>query len=175
MTVYRALVMFGVLPLFSKSQYGYTWRDALVITCVVTLDPAPRRPGSAPLLYPLNPHHRWGGLRGAVGLALAVAVARNDAIVDCNKVDAGSSGSSGSSSDGGAEPACSFAGSDDFRQIVLFHTCLTVALTLLVNAPTTGALLRAIGLTKLAPEKARRDHIQPRIERPTPKLCALCR
>ena len=55
MTLYRGLIMFGVIPLFSRSQYGYTWRDALVIT--------------------------WGGLRGAVGLALAVAVSQATTIL----------------------------------------------------------------------------------------------
>eukprot|EP00966_Prymnesium_polylepis_P230202 5326552-Prymnesium_polylepis.1 len=47
MSAYRALVMFGVIPLFRSSMYGYDWRDALVLS--------------------------WGGLRGAVGLGLAVA------------------------------------------------------------------------------------------------------
>ena len=127
MTAIRGMVMFGVIPMFRGSQYGYDWRDALVIT--------------------------WGGLRGAVGLALAVAVQHDAGIVDCN--DVGSAGSSGSSSGSrsSGDVSCSFAGAARFKQVVLFHVCLTVVMTLLVNAPTSGPILKKIGLTKMSDEK----------------------
>ena len=124
MTAIRGIVMFGVIPMFRVSQYGYDWRDALVIT--------------------------WGGLRGAVGLALAVAVYEDGGIVDCDDA-AGSSGSSSGSDD--ASSSCSFAGAARFKQVVLFHVCLTVVMTLLVNAPTSGPILKKIGLTKMSDEK----------------------
>ena len=38
-------------------------------------------------------------------------------------------------------------------QVTILHVCLTVALTLIVNASTSGAILKRIGLTKLSPEK----------------------
>ena len=115
--VYRGVVMFGVMPLFRKCHYGYDWRDALVIT--------------------------WGGLRGAVGLALALAVygdsripgARRSAAVDMFG--------------GRAAPL----GGIHFQQVVLIHVSCAVLLTLLINAPSSGRLLKAIGLTKLSDER----------------------
>ena len=59
LTLFRGAVMFGVIPIFRSGQYGYDWRDALVIT--------------------------WGGLRGAVGLALAAAVSSDAEILDCGE------------------------------------------------------------------------------------------
>ena len=118
MTVFRAMVMFGVLPLFGKSQYGYGWKEALVIS--------------------------WGGLRGAVGLALAVAVSGDSLIVDCDGLEgerrlADEGTSSSSSTDGFL---CSMPGGERFKQVVLFHCSMTVMLTLLINAPTTGPILK---------------------------------
>ena len=147
LTAYRGVIMFGVIPLFSRSQYGYTWRDALVIT--------------------------WGGLRGAVSLALAVAVASDASIVDCKSVgQAGasaavvdafnSSSASGSSSGGGGVGVVGagggrvycIEGGERIKDVIMFHVCLVVALTLVVNASTSGALLKRLGMTKLTPEKA---------------------
>jgi len=113
MTIYRGIVMFGVIPLFSKSQYGYTWKDALVIT--------------------------WGGLRGAVGLALAVAVYGDGQVTVA-------SGMFGDVEDG-CEPG------RRFQQVVLLHVSMTVVMTLVVNAPTSGPILRAIGMTRLSDER----------------------
>jgi len=114
MAVYRAVVMFGVIPLFRHQQYGYSWKDALVIS--------------------------WGGLRGAVGLALAVAVYGDDQVLNSSGMF------------GGSTSAECFQGKR-FQQVVLLHVSMTVALTLMVNAPTSGIILRAIGLTRLSDER----------------------
>ena len=103
MTIYRAIVMFGVIPIFRRGHYSYTWREALVIT--------------------------WGGLRGAVGLALAISVFLDDSLPDY---------------------AIGTGTAAHYRQIVLIHTSLTVTLTLLINAPSSAPILRVIGLTKLS-------------------------
>ena len=114
LTIFRGLIMFGVIPLFRRSQYGYTWRDALVIT--------------------------WGGLRGAVGLALAVAVSTDMLIVDCKDVE-------------GTPGAACIEGGRRIKDVCMLHTCLVVLLTLVINASTSGPLLRKLGLTALPPEK----------------------
>ena len=59
LTVCRAGLIFAFIPLFRRGLYGFDWRDALVLS--------------------------WGGLRGAVGLALALAVASDHLITDCNQ------------------------------------------------------------------------------------------
>ena len=104
MGIYRGIVMFGVMPIFRRGHYGYTWQDALVIS--------------------------WGGLRGAVGLALAISVFLDNSIVDGLVFQAGEA--------------------IHFRQVVLVHTSLIVMLTLLVNAPSSAPILKMIGLTKLS-------------------------
>ena len=106
MTIYRSIVMFGVIPLFRRGHYGYDWRDALTIS--------------------------WGGLRGAVGLALAVSVFGDTKLTD----ETGMFGDRSSAM--------------HFRQVVLVHCSLTVLLTLLINAPSSGPILKLIGLTKLS-------------------------
>ena len=108
MAAYRAIVMFGVMPVFKRGHYGYSWQDALVIT--------------------------WGGLRGAVGLALAISVFLDEGLQDGAVF--------GDSSVSGA--------ATHYRQVVLVHTSLIVMLTLLINAPTSGPILKLIGLTKLS-------------------------
>ena len=114
LTIFRGLIMFGVIPMFRRSQYGYTWRDALVIT--------------------------WGGLRGAVGLALAVAVSTDMLIVDCKDVE-------------GTPDAACIEGGRRIKDVCMLHTCLVVLLTLVINASTSGPMLRKLGLTALPPEK----------------------
>jgi len=114
MTVFRAIVMFGVIPIFKSGHYGYDWRDALVIT--------------------------WGGLRGAVGLALAVAVFGDTTLPELNA----------------SQNIALFgtrSNSVHFQQVVLLHVSMTVLLTLLVNAPTSAPILKAVGLTKLSNER----------------------
>lgn len=117
MTVYRAIMLFGAIPLFKHAHYGFDWRDALV--CI------------------------WGGLRGAVGLALALAITSDELIVDCDEVEAAVV------ADGG----CSFAGAARFKRVALLHMCITVGVTLLVNAPSSSLLVKAVGLTKLPGRK----------------------
>eukprot|EP00967_Tisochrysis_lutea_P145213 scaffold272417_cov36-Tisochrysis_lutea.AAC.2 len=106
-------MLFGAIPLFKHAHYGFDWRDALV--CI------------------------WGGLRGAVGLALALAITSDELIVDCDEVEAAVV------ADGG----CSFAGAARFKRVALLHMCITVGVTLLVNAPSSSLLVKAVGLTKL--------------------------
>ena len=111
LTVYRALLAFGVIPWFRKNEYGYTWKDALVLT--------------------------WGGLRGAVGLVLAISVF-NDSTVN-QVVGLFGPGDSGDACQPGIR----------FQQIVLLHVAMVVIITLLVNAPSSGWMLKIIGFTKL--------------------------
>ncbi|MFB6258811.1 MAG: cation:proton antiporter, partial [Flavobacteriales bacterium] len=66
----------------------------------------------------------WGGLRGAIGLALALMVAGESAI----------------------DPP--------IRNTFLFLTAGIVMLTLLVNATTVKPLVKSLGLTKIPPTKA---------------------
>ncbi len=66
----------------------------------------------------------WGALRGAVGLALALMVAAETRIPQ------------------------------EIRDTFLFHTAGIVMLTLLINATTIKYLVRALGLTRIAPAKA---------------------
>ena len=121
LALYRGIVMFGVIPLFRHSQYGYTWKDALVVT--------------------------WGGLRGAVGLALAVAVSTDATIVDCATVASMAHGS------GSQANAVCIPHGDRIKNVCILHTCLTVLLTLVVNASTSGYLLRRLGMTALSAQK----------------------
>lgn len=124
LTVYRSVVMFAVIPLFNFGHYDYTWREALVIS--------------------------WGGLRGAVGLALAVAVF-GDEIIPTTR---------GGIRMFGDNDGVPFGAFDDqsarmrYQQIVLLHVSMIVLLTLMVNAPTSGFILKKIGLTKLSNERA---------------------
>ena len=128
MTVLRFAVVFGCIPLFRRGLYGFDWRDALVVA--------------------------WGGLRGAVGLALALAVASDHLIKEC---DSGSSSGSGSGSSSGSGSGSGSSGGGDhcvknaeeIKNVIMVHTCLVVVLTLLVNAPTAKPILEAIGLTRL--------------------------
>jgi len=63
----------------------------------------------------------WGGLRGAVSLALALAVLENDAFPE------------------------------DVRNFIAALVCAFVLFTLFINATTVGVVMRAFGLDKLAP------------------------
>ncbi|KAJ8023281.1 Sodium/hydrogen exchanger 10 [Holothuria leucospilota] len=92
-------IRFFVIGLFSPILrhlgYGLTWRNAVVLT--------------------------WGGLRGAVGLAMALLV------VQTKELDFKTIGSK-----------------------VLFHTSGIVALTLLVNATTIKSLLSVLGMSDIS-------------------------
>lgn len=81
-------------PVLRKLGYGLSWRNAVVLT--------------------------WGGLRGAVGLAMALIV------VQTKEINFATIGSK-----------------------VLFHTSGIVVLTLLVNATTIKSLLSILGEKRL--------------------------
>ncbi|KAL5006670.1 hypothetical protein ScPMuIL_015476 [Solemya velum] len=96
--VIRGLVIGIFSPVLRHTGYGMTWRDGIVMT--------------------------WGGLRGAVGLALALKVAHHDEI-DQEKVG--------------------------LR--VLIHVSGIVFLTLLINASTILGLLKVLGMSDISPAK----------------------
>lgn len=75
-----------------------TWKDAVVAT--------------------------WGGLRGAVGLALALIVQ-----LDVHNMPPG------------------------FRTLTIFYFGVVAACTLIINGTTMPLLLKVLGITKTAPEK----------------------
>ena len=62
----------------------------------------------------------WGGLRGAVSLALALAVVENPAI------------------------------SQEVKNFIIALVCAFVLFTLFINATTVGAVMKAFGLDKLS-------------------------
>ena len=107
----RALIVGVLYPILRRCGYGLTPADAAV--CV------------------------WGGLRGAVGLALALVVSEGDSAYADQKVG----------------------------PMTLLCTSFVVVLTLAVNGTTTGTLLQMLGLTRpevsvqVAVRKARR-HIR---------------
>eukprot|EP00746_Dinoflagellata_sp_MGD_P084609 gnl/MRDRNA2_/MRDRNA2_33566_c0_seq1.p1 gnl/MRDRNA2_/MRDRNA2_33566_c0~~gnl/MRDRNA2_/MRDRNA2_33566_c0_seq1.p1 ORF type:complete len:632 (-),score=76.78 gnl/MRDRNA2_/MRDRNA2_33566_c0_seq1:723-2618(-) len=93
----RFVMMGCFFPVLSRLGYGLTWKNAAVAS--------------------------WGGLRGAVGMALAFVV-RHELGKD--------------SIDG---------------QRILFFACGMAALTLLINGMLTGLLLSKLGLTKTPEER----------------------
>lgn len=127
LAVYRGIVMYCVIPLFRNGHYGYDWKDALICT--------------------------WGGLRGDVSLALAVAVYSDNLIRDCGAVGIESASYSASDSGSAGGLLNCIPEGERVKQVCLLHVCLTVLLTLVFNASTCGALLRNIGMTQLPPEK----------------------
>mmetsp|Transcript_39434 Transcript_39434/g.64518 ORF Transcript_39434/g.64518 Transcript_39434/m.64518 type:complete len:960 (+) Transcript_39434:48-2927(+) len=90
--VTRALAIWQLYPLLKNTGYGCTYADAMVMV--------------------------YGGLRGAIGLALALILETETAF---EKVD---------------------------RDRVLFHVCGIVVLTLVVNAPTVKYVVQWLGLNK---------------------------
>lgn len=66
----------------------------------------------------------WGGLRGAVGLALSLIVD-----LDVNRID------------------------PKFRALTIFYMGVIAALTLLVNGTSMPVILNFLGVTKPKPEK----------------------
>jgi NhaP-type Na+/H+ or K+/H+ antiporter len=88
----RGLTIMLLSPLLTKMGYGLTFAQALVIT--------------------------WGGLRGAVGLALAMIVEHDPNV------------------------------KETVGQLFLFHMAGIVILTLVVNGSTTGMLVRYLRLHK---------------------------
>ncbi|MEH6822412.1 MAG: cation:proton antiporter [Motiliproteus sp.] len=102
----RALVLFGVLP--ALSQLGWGQRISPAFRTVML----------------------WGGLRGAVSLALALVILETPAI------------------------------SAEIKQFVAVLVTGFVLFTLFVNAPTMGMVMRFFGLDQLAPaEQAIRNRV----------------
>ncbi len=97
-TVARAGMIGMFYPIMKKIGYGMSKNDAIVLW--------------------------WGGLRGAVGLALALIVASHEQI-----------------------PI-------EVRNQILFLTAGIVILTSLINATTTKALVNLLGMTKISSAKA---------------------
>ena len=89
----RGVVVLLAYPLFVKSVYGFTWQQAFILV--------------------------YGGLRGAVGLSLALII--YGAGEEINR---------------------------DVKDLSLFHTAGIASLTLLVNATTTGFFIEKLGLAK---------------------------
>ena len=102
LTIIRTAVIFAVIPYFRRGQYGFDWRDALVVSWGGAWPPRDRHvqpptpetdlrarmlqacaaPSVSPSPYlPISPH--ISGLRGAVGLALATAVFNEKTIKGC--------------------------------------------------------------------------------------------
>jgi len=94
----RAIVIGALYPLMRRTGYGLPKKEAIVLW--------------------------WGGLRGAVGLALGLLVAQDSLIPE------------------------------DIRGQVLFHTAGIVVLTLLINGTTTGTLIKMLGMQKVTAAKA---------------------
>ncbi|KAK3608482.1 hypothetical protein CHS0354_010327 [Potamilus streckersoni] len=96
--VIRGLVIAIFSPILRHTGYGMSWKEGIVMT--------------------------WGGLRGAVGLALALQVAHNDTIDQ-----------------------------ETVGVRVLIHVSGIVFLTLIVNATTVYGLLKLLGMSDLSPAK----------------------
>eukprot|EP00931_Biecheleriopsis_adriatica_P021028 TRINITY_DN13879_c0_g2_i2.p1 TRINITY_DN13879_c0_g2~~TRINITY_DN13879_c0_g2_i2.p1 ORF type:complete len:869 (-),score=132.59 TRINITY_DN13879_c0_g2_i2:80-2686(-) len=109
----RGLVVFTFFPLLRKMGYGLQWQEAAVMV--------------------------WGGLRGAVGLALAVEMGNTSIDKLGDALDADAIGR---------------------RKYILFQVGMFTTLTLVINAPTTGFLLRKLGLirTSAMQELIRKSH-----------------
>ena len=87
--VIRFVMIFLMLPVLSRLGYGLTWREAIILA--------------------------WGGLRGAVGLALALFVSLDNQIADTR-----------------------------FTVLTFFFVSAIVLLTLLIQGSTTPLLLQVI-------------------------------
>ena len=94
----RAVVVAMCYPLLRISGYGMDWRRATVVA--------------------------FGGLRGAVGLALALIVKLNDKVKD-----------------------------SEFKSVLLLHMGVVRVLTLLINASLTPTVLKLVGLRETSPAK----------------------
>eukprot|EP01135_Chromosphaera_perkinsii_P008623 Nk52_evm65s1401 gene=Nk52_evmTU65s1401 len=96
--VIRGIMIFMSAPILTRTGYGCSWQSMVVMA--------------------------WGGLRGAVGLALALVVA--------------------------TDPDVPF---DSYGSRVLFHAGAVVMLTLCVNATTMKGLLALLGMSEITNAK----------------------
>lgn len=99
MTAIRLFAVALLSPILSRIGYGLTWKEAVIVA--------------------------WGGLRGSLGLALALVLQ-----IECRVLDS------------------------RFGELALFYVGGIVVLTLVVNGTTTGPLLRLLGMTKMSMARA---------------------
>ncbi len=154
-TVIRAAVVASLSPLLKMSGYGISAERAALIV--------------------------WGGLRGAVSLALALSVRLDERLIRLSSTDAtgpppvGEGGEAalhvafanssvnataamaatarleGTTADAGSR--ASLHSNPRMTDLIFFHTSGLVMLTLLVNATTVEKLVRALGLDRVSPSK----------------------
>ena len=109
----RMIIFTVTYPLFKRTPYGWTWQEALIAS--------------------------WGGLRGAVGLALGLDIMFTSA--------------SASSVPCPAAPASPNLACDEVKGRILLHTSAMVVLTLLINASTLKPLLALLRFVELSHEE----------------------
>ena len=90
-------MIFATYPVLKRLGYGITWKHAVILS--------------------------YGGLRGAVGLTLALIVVETNSIPERTKA------------------------------IILFHTAGIAFFTLMINGTTTGPLIKRLGLQRLSDVK----------------------
>jgi len=128
-TVIRFLLVGLFYPIMSRLGYGFTRNEAIVLA--------------------------WGGLRGAVGLALAIDIQYNFYKGPCSSYSAASSSGSASSlysaaasGNGTSPPGLGQDQCDDLKSFTdqaFFFIGGFAVLTLLINGTTTGMLLQRLG------------------------------
>ena len=99
--VIRGIIIAIAYPLMRRSIYSFSWKDATVLW--------------------------WGGLRGAVGLSLALSL---DEFGERGIID------------------------EDVTDRFLLYVSVVTVMTLVINGPTTGALMKAI---KIIDQKTKED------------------
>jgi len=129
--VSRALSVLVCWPVLAATGYGVSVREGAVLVCVSC--PATGVYGLANIRA-VRPTFlcmaRYGGLRGAVGLTLALIVEHHNEL-----------------------PAAT-------RSCIVFYTAGIAFLTLFVNGTTTGALLKFLGMIKITDAQIRQsEHI----------------
>jgi len=101
-TVGRGCMIFLFFPILRKNGYGLNWREALVLT--------------------------YGGLRGAISLALALAIP--------------------SVADGGGVP-------NRTKELMVFHAAGMATLTMVINATTAGWVIKKLKAIKVSSAKSK--------------------
>ena len=117
--VSRGLTILLLFPLLRGLGMGCTWRNCVIMW--------------------------WGGLRGSVGLALALQVAHSE----------------NSHANWGGEYEEEYVEDGDYYKLpcrdiprdTLYITCIVVALTVVVNGSTVGWLLRQLGLDQIPDDR----------------------
>ncbi|XP_076825235.1 sperm-specific sodium:proton exchanger-like [Clavelina lepadiformis] len=122
-TAIRALSIFSFFPFMKRLGLDLSWRHVLVMT--------------------------WGGLRGAVGLALAIYLRSYEAILSPEVQSAGNRSSTYQSETSTGTQQGASDSQIDFEIIfekILIHTGGIVLLTLVINASTIEAVLKKLGM-----------------------------